>query len=129
MGKCFAPEPASKVKECHCRETGGCFLLSARGRRRRLVCTSVATIIQDSLTIVGLEPIYVSEIVEQTMNPTFRHVDWSPCGPGITRMDRLRVRFWVKSAKVVSWRLLLEDSLCLRGLQYLGKSVSLCHLS
>ncbi|KAF2216217.1 hypothetical protein CERZMDRAFT_109167 [Cercospora zeae-maydis SCOH1-5] len=30
------------------------------------------------------EPVYVSEVVEQTMNPTFRHIDWTSCAPGLT---------------------------------------------
>jgi len=38
-------------------------------------------------------------------------------------MDRLTLRFWVKSAKMGDWRQLLELSLKLKSLQYLGKSV------
>jgi len=57
------------------------------------------------------------------MNPTFRHIDWSACGPGVTRLDHLTLRFWVKSAKVPSWRQLLEIQLSLISLQHLGKSV------
>ena len=57
------------------------------------------------------------------MNPTFRHIDWSACGPGVTRLGHLILRFWVKSAKVTSWRQLLEIQLSLTSLQYLGKNV------
>lgn len=66
---------------------------------------------------------YVSEMVAQTMNPTFRHVDWSACGPGVMRTDHLTLRFWAKSSKVEDWRQLLELSLNLQSLHYLGKSV------
>ena len=73
---------------------------------------------------MGVEPIYVSETVEKTMNPTFRHVDLSACGPGITRLESVTVRVWVKSAKTAStWKSLLELELDLRSLQFLGKSV------
>ena len=57
------------------------------------------------------------------MNPTFRHIDWSACGPGVTRLGHLTLHFWVKSAKVPSWRQLIEIQLNLTSLQYLGKSV------
>lgn len=85
----------------------------------------------DSLKLTGpdglmrgeTEPVYVSETVERTMNPTFRHVDWSACGPGITRMEHLTLRFWARSKKFGQWRQLLELALDLRSLQYLGRSV------
>ena len=43
-----------------------------------------------------VEPVYVSETVEKTMNPTFRHVDFSACGPGIIRSERVEVKVWVR---------------------------------
>ena len=73
---------------------------------------------------VWIEPIYVSETVEKTMNPTFRHVDLSACGPGVTRLGRVEVRVWVRSVrKGGEWRQLLDLELDLRTVQYLGKSV------
>lgn len=71
------------------------------------------------------EPIYISETAERTMNPTFRHIDFSACGPAIMRLDGLTLRIWAKSIKGQQWRQLLELSLALQGLQYLGKSVRL----
>ena len=70
-----------------------------------------------------LDPIYVSETVERTMNPTFRHVDFSDCGPGVTRLDKVLVKVWVHGARIEKWRLLVEVDVDLRGLQYLGRSV------
>nr|POE98922.1 uv radiation resistance-associated gene protein [Quercus suber] len=70
------------------------------------------------------EPIYVSETVERTMNPTFRHVDLSACGPGITRLDRLTLRVWINGVRFAKWRQLLELSIDLPRLHYLAKSVS-----
>ena len=69
------------------------------------------------------EPVYVSETIERTMNPTFRHVDWSHCGPEVTRLDQVTVHVWVKGGKVDEWRQLLQLELQLTGLQYAGKSV------
>ncbi|KAK5118939.1 hypothetical protein LTR62_000150 [Meristemomyces frigidus] len=69
------------------------------------------------------EPVYVSETIERTMNPTFRHIDWSLCGPGITRLHRLTLRFWTKRVRSTDWKQLLEVSASLPRLQYLGKSL------
>ncbi|KAK5115844.1 hypothetical protein LTR85_009438 [Meristemomyces frigidus] len=81
-----------------------------------------------SVHVQGVEePVYVSEVVERTMNPTFRHMDWSACGPGVTRLDHLTLRFWVKSSKMGDWRQLLELSLGLQSLHYLGKSLDQFH--
>ncbi|KAK5681782.1 hypothetical protein LTS10_006315 [Elasticomyces elasticus] len=79
-----------------------------------------------SLHVGGVEePVYVSEVVEKTMNPTFRHIDWSACGPGITRSSSMILRIWVKSVKFgdEKWRHLMEMRVDLTALQYLGKSL------
>ncbi|KAK1808715.1 hypothetical protein LTR12_016919 [Friedmanniomyces endolithicus] len=81
-----------------------------------------------SIHVEGVDaPVYISETVERTMNPTFRHIDWSACGPGVTRLRHLTFHFWVKSAKVPSWRQLIEIQLNLTSLQYLGKSLEQYH--
>lgn len=67
----------------------------------------------------------MSETVDKTMNPTFRHVDLSACGPGITRLEKVAVRVWFKSVKVERWKQLLDLELDLMNLQYLGKTVRL----
>ena len=82
-----------------------------------------------SMHVEGVkEPVYVSETVERTMNPTFRHIDWSECGPGVTRLGHLILRFWTRSAKTQHWRHLMEVRLDFTALQYLGKSVRLTYL-
>lgn len=57
------------------------------------------------------------------MNPTFRSIDFDVCSSGTTRLDQLTVRFWIKNAKWDKWRQLLDVSLNLRELQYLGKQL------
>ncbi|KAK4999575.1 hypothetical protein LTR66_001406 [Elasticomyces elasticus] len=69
------------------------------------------------------EPAYVSEIAEKTMNPTFRQFDLGSSGPAVTREDELTVKFWVKSEKMEQFQHLLDMSLCLRSLQYIGKTL------
>lgn len=78
------------------------------------------------LSLNRAEPVYVSETAERTMNPTFRHIDFSACGPAITRLDHLTLRVWAKSVNGQQWRKLAELALPLQSLQYLGKSVCQC---
>ncbi|TVY12847.1 UV radiation resistance-associated gene protein [Lachnellula arida] len=42
------------------------------------------------------EPVYISEVVEKAMNPTFRFFDLSEMGPATSRLDTVTVRIWVK---------------------------------
>ncbi|RMY08151.1 hypothetical protein D0867_09120 [Hortaea werneckii] len=81
-----------------------------------------------SIHVEGVEePVYVSEVVDSTMDPTFRHIDWSTCGPGVLRLGTLTVRVWARSDTLAGWRQLLELALCLRELHYLGKSLDQFH--
>lgn len=59
------------------------------------------------------------------MNPTFRHIDWSSCGPGVTRLEQLKLHVWVRRGREEHWRELLDLNLDMRGLQYLGRTVGL----
>ena len=79
-----------------------------------------------------VEPIYISETVERTMNPTFRHVDFSACGAAVTRLGHVIVRVWVRGVVIGKrdeshhprrWRLFMEMEVALTNLQFLGKSV------
>ena len=70
------------------------------------------------------EPIYVSEIVEKAMNPSFRFFDLNVYGPSITRLEELTVKYWAKTENMQDYVLLVELRLCLRSLQFIGKSVS-----
>ena len=69
------------------------------------------------------EPIYVSEVIEKAMNPTFRLFELNIYGPWVTRRDQLTVKFWFKTESMDEYRLLSEVQMCLRLLQYVGKSV------
>lgn len=71
------------------------------------------------------EPVYISETVEHTMNPSFRHVDWDACGPGVTRLDSVTIRVWVKNGRSTDWQQLLQMNIALEGLHYLGRTVRL----
>lgn len=71
------------------------------------------------------EPIYVSEVVEKAMNPSFRFFDLNAYGPFVTRRDKLTIKYWAKTEKMDEYILLIELQLYLRSLQFIGKSVRL----
>jgi hypothetical protein len=62
-------------------------------------------------------------MVERTMNPTFGHIDWTECGPGITRSENVILRVWLRRASTRRWQQLLRVTIDMRGLQYMGKTV------
>lgn len=67
------------------------------------------------------EPIYISEIAEKAMNPNFKFFDLGPCGPGITRLDKLTIRVWAKSESMSDWQYLMDYTVQFRSLQFIGK--------
>ncbi|KAF2203235.1 UV radiation resistance-associated gene protein [Delitschia confertaspora ATCC 74209] len=69
------------------------------------------------------DPIYISEVVEKTMNPNFRFFDIGSCGPGVTRLDKLTVKVWATTKYMQDWQYLVEFNVNLRALQFIGKSL------
>ncbi|KHJ31156.1 putative uv radiation resistance protein [Erysiphe necator] len=65
-----------------------------------------------------IDPIYISEIIEDSINPTFRQFDLSVFGPKITRMDTFIVKVWVKRKE---FKLFIEEEINLKLLNYIGK--------
>ncbi|KAH8705320.1 UV radiation resistance protein and autophagy-related subunit 14-domain-containing protein [Talaromyces proteolyticus] len=73
------------------------------------------------------DPVYISEVVENAMNPAFRFFDLNECGPYVSRQDELTLKLWAKSDSMSEFMLLLELQLSLRSLQFLGKSLETFH--
>ena len=69
------------------------------------------------------EPVYVSEVVEKAMNPSFRFFDLNIYGPMVTRQGELVIKYWAKTEITQEYMLLIELRICLRSLQFIGKSV------
>lgn len=69
------------------------------------------------------EPVYVSEVVEKALNPSFRFFDLNAHGPLVTRRDELTMKFWAKTEKMGDYILLVELQLHLRSLQFVGRAV------
>ena len=75
------------------------------------------------------EPIYVSEVIEKAMNPSFRFFDLNIYGPSVTRLEDLTVKYWAKTENMETYTLLVDLQVCLRSLQFIGKTVRRTSLS
>ncbi|KAL4953981.1 UV radiation resistance protein and autophagy-related subunit 14-domain-containing protein [Aspergillus filifer] len=81
-----------------------------------------------SLHCDGIDgPVYVSEVVEDAMNPNFRAFDLNFCGPTVSRLDKLVLKLWVKTTSMEDHMVLVELHLHLQSLQYLGRSLDSFH--
>lgn len=69
------------------------------------------------------EPVYVSEVVDKAMNPSFRFFDLNIYGPSVTRRDELTIKYWARTQNMDDYILLIELRLHLRSLQFIGKTV------
>ena len=69
------------------------------------------------------EPIYVSEVIERTMNPSFQFFDLKTYGAYITRRDELVIKIWAHNQTANDYQLLLEISVNLRSLCFISKTV------
>ncbi|GBF63781.1 UV radiation resistance-associated gene protein [Trichophyton mentagrophytes] len=67
------------------------------------------------------EPVYISELVENAMNPSFRHFDLNICGPVVSRLDEATVKLWARTNQMPEYFLLLELRVNFKSLQYIGK--------
>ena len=73
------------------------------------------------------ESIYVSEVMEKNMNPSFRFFDLETSGPQITRSEELQLLLWAKSWRVDEYHLLIDLTVNLRSLQFIGRSLENFH--
>ena len=73
------------------------------------------------------EPIYVSEVTERTMNPTFRFFDTNIYSAWVTRRDETTVKVWARTKGSDGYHLLLELKQHLGSLQYVGKELEGFH--
>ncbi|KAJ5629821.1 UV radiation resistance protein/autophagy-related protein 14 [Penicillium herquei] len=73
------------------------------------------------------EPVYISEVVNKAINPSFQSFDLNLCGPKVSRMDNLTIRLWVKTETMTEYVLLVELQLHLSSLQFLGKTIESFH--
>lgn len=73
------------------------------------------------------EPIYVSETMNRSMNPSFRFFDLSALGPHIGRASRMTMKLWAKNEKMDEYTILIDIKLHLESLQFIGKDLESFH--
>lgn len=73
------------------------------------------------------KPAYVSEVVKDATNPSFRSFDLNMCGPLVSRSDSFSLKLWAKTVAMEEYVLLVELQLHLQSLQFLGKSLDSFH--
>ncbi|KAJ9604203.1 hypothetical protein H2200_011037 [Cladophialophora chaetospira] len=73
------------------------------------------------------DPIYISEVIERSMNPSFAFFDLESIGPQISRSDECTIRVWAKPSKSEKYCLLVELEMNLRSLQFVGRSLENFH--
>ncbi|KAI9783229.1 MAG: hypothetical protein M1839_004069 [Geoglossum umbratile] len=101
---------------------------STRQKRLEDVTSGRMADIWFSIHCSGIEePVYVSEVAEKVINPNFQFFDLNSCGPYVTRLGEMTLKFWVKGEGIEDYYLLLEMQLNLQSLQYIGKSLENFH--
>ncbi|MCJ1388139.1 hypothetical protein MMC18_000984 [Xylographa bjoerkii] len=69
-------------------------------------------------------PIYISETITKSMNPDFGFVDMSTQEPWVTRLDEVVINVWAKTDNMSCYGHLVQASIHLSSLQWLGKSLT-----
>jgi UV radiation resistance-associated gene protein len=73
------------------------------------------------------EPVYISEIMDKSMNPSFRFFDLNALGPHVGRLSEMRLRLWAKNSKMEEYTMLIDIELSLSSLQFIGKDLENFH--
>lgn len=73
------------------------------------------------------EPLYISETLMRTTNPSFQFFDLNASWPLLCRLDKITIKLWARTEAVSEFILLVELKQNLRYLQFLGTSLDNFH--
>ena len=73
------------------------------------------------------EPVYISEVMEKSMNPSFRFFDLNALEPHVGRSSSMRLKLWAKTRKMEDYVLLIDIDLSLTSLQFIGTDLENFH--
>ncbi|KIW21588.1 hypothetical protein PV08_02168 [Exophiala spinifera] len=73
------------------------------------------------------EPVYISEVIERSMNPSFAFFDLDNTDSQVARSDEGTIRVWAKASNADEYCLLVELALNLRSLQFIGRTLENFH--
>lgn len=97
-----------------------------RSRQQKLEALEVNRLLTSWFSIhhgTDKEPIYISEVIEHSMNPSFSLFDLDSALADMTRSDEFVLRVWAKNELADEYLILVEISVNLRSLQFLGRSL------
>ena len=69
------------------------------------------------------QPIYISEVMANSMNPSFSSFDLDTPTASIARSDHFVLRVWSKTELMDDYRILIELRINMRSLQFIGRSL------
>ena len=69
------------------------------------------------------DPVYISEVIERSLNPTFQIFDLKPSSSLITRSDEVTVKLWARTQVMEHYILLVELTCNLQSLQFVGRKL------
>lgn len=70
------------------------------------------------------DPVYVSEIAHDAINPDFCRIELDTCGPSILRSDTVMIKLWVKQSVSPVFTLLSQTTINLRHLTFIGNKLA-----
>lgn len=73
------------------------------------------------------EPIYISEVMANSMNPSFSFFDLDSINANIARSDHFILRVWSKTELTDDYRILVELHINMRSLHFIGRSLENFH--
>ncbi|OQE31513.1 hypothetical protein PENSTE_c001G03190 [Penicillium steckii] len=73
------------------------------------------------------EPLYISETIKKSTNPSFQFFDLNASWPLVCRLDTIIIKLWAQTDSMTQFHLLVELKQNLRYLQFLGKSLEIFH--
>lgn len=101
-----------------------------RTRQSKLEAVEVNRLVTTWFSIHGEndhQPIYISEVIDKSMNPSFSFFDLDTTDATITRSDTFVLRVWSKSELMDEYRMLVELTVNMRSLQFIGRSLETFH--
>ncbi|KAK6350061.1 hypothetical protein TWF696_006310 [Orbilia brochopaga] len=108
----------------------GTIFENATTRQKNLVDATLGRLVDCFFTLhhesAGEYPFYISEVVPQSVNPTFQSFELAECGPAITRLDSVIVRVWTRKDTGAGFSLLMDLTLNLSYLQFISRSLEDC---
>ena len=119
--------PSKESLKRHRRKSSAHWTDAAPQERQKKLEGVAASRLADSFFSLHVkdlnEPLYVSEVIDRAMNPNFRFFDLNGCHADILRQNELVVKVWARNDSMQEYQLLIDWTIGLPCLQYVGKTL------